>query len=98
MKDTNLQSFAFNYRVSTEIVPVPMAVSPGTNGAGYRGILRTNLHEVRLNFRWPIVPGGVGNNKQTFRTLVGGEMYETNYAPGQSLFFFRPTIYSTNAP
>jgi len=47
-------------------------------------LLSSNLHEIRLVFRWPAFPnGGFGNSKKVFRTLVRGELTETN-----GLFFF----------
>ncbi len=39
------------------------------------GVLLLNAHDVRLTFRWPLLPNGdAGNGRQTFRSLVGGQM------------------------
>ena len=41
--------------------------------------MQTNLHDVRLIFRWPVLPNGnVGNGRQVFRTMVGGNLLTTN--------------------
>lgn len=38
-------------------------------------MLENNLHEVRLIFRWPLKGNGdIGNQRQVFRTLVGGTL------------------------
>ena len=34
--------------------------------------LQTNLHDVRLTFRWPLAKGTNAPGRQVFRTLVGG--------------------------
>ena len=49
--------------------------------------LQANLHDVRLIFRWPLrSKGQLGQGGQAFRTLVSGQLVETN-EPG----FFRPS-------
>jgi type II secretory pathway pseudopilin PulG len=65
--------------------------------------LAQNLHDVRLTFRWPLLPNGdVGVERQVFRTMVGGEFvgtddhgYPQNGYGGlrQFLFFFQPRTY-----
>jgi hypothetical protein len=58
--------------------------------------LQANLHDVRLNFRWPLLPRGrIGNGGQTFRTLVSGQLLRTNEFsyPNNPLFFFQPQTY-----
>jgi hypothetical protein len=61
--------------------------------------LRTNLYDVRLTFRWPLLPDGSGGGgRQTFRTLVSGHLLgPTNevglQAPPYSLYFFEPRDY-----
>jgi len=53
---------------------------------------RQNSRDVRLLFRWPILPSGPGNGRQTFRALIGGQLERTNIG-GEPLYFFQPTIY-----
>jgi type II secretory pathway pseudopilin PulG len=52
----------------------------------------TNLHDVRLTFRWPVLPNGnSGPSRQVFRTMVSGPY--TNDPPGSPFFFFQPNFY-----
>jgi type II secretory pathway pseudopilin PulG len=47
------------------------------------------LHELRLTFLWPQQPNGkLGPGRQTFRTLVAGQIV-TNIVPGQILYFYQ---------
>jgi type II secretory pathway pseudopilin PulG len=61
-----------------------------------RDELAKQLREVRLEFRWPLLPhGGVGNGRQIFRTLISGRLDE--FAPSTNsidvpLFFVREGI------
>ena len=52
----------------------------------------TNLHDVRLTFRWPMLPNGnSGPGRQVFRSMVSGPY--TNDPPNSPFFFFRPNFY-----
>jgi type II secretory pathway pseudopilin PulG len=70
--------------------------------AGMVNNFQANFHEVRLNFRWPLLPNGnVPENSphQAFRTTVSGYLSGTNevgfpYAPGYLVYFFQPRIYA----
>jgi prepilin-type N-terminal cleavage/methylation domain-containing protein len=54
---------------------------------------QANMHELRLLFRWPIKSTGQpGNQRQVFRTLVGGAL--TNQA-GTPRWFMQPATYKT---
>jgi hypothetical protein len=58
--------------------------------------LQANLHDVRLTFLWPVLPRGrTGNGGQTFRTLVSGQLLQTNDFgyPLNPLYFFQPQTY-----
>jgi type II secretory pathway pseudopilin PulG len=62
--------------------------------------LQTNLSDVRLIFRWPLINGTPGNNRQVFRTLAGGHVstvYEpwvpSPASPNYALYFFEPRNY-----
>jgi type II secretory pathway pseudopilin PulG len=51
--------------------------------------LAPNLHELRLTFLWPQQPNGnVGPGRQTFRTMVAGQIV-TNSVAGQILYFYQ---------
>ena len=59
-------------------------------------IQQTNSHEMRLTFRWPLLPNGnIGNSRVTFRAFTGGWLIPTNdfYVPSQPLFFLQPSTY-----
>ncbi len=66
--------------------------------------LEANLHDVRLTFRWPLLPNGeAGPSRQTFRTMIGGGIYKTNepwlppdptgHGAGCTLYYFEPRTY-----
>jgi len=70
----------------------------------YSNVLRNlegNLHDVRLTFRWPILPNGeVGPGRQVYRTMVGGWLagtndfgYPTYGGVSNYLYFFQPRTY-----
>ena len=74
----------------------------GTNAAGtsfekeLRKNLHANLYDVRLHFRWPLLPNGdIGRGEKKFRTEVGGAIQRLP-DPAFSvmrLFYFRPQTY-----
>jgi type II secretory pathway pseudopilin PulG len=48
--------------------------------------LQANLYDLRLTFRWPDLPNGsVGNGRQAFRTVAGGQLQELPPLPGSGL-------------
>jgi len=92
--DKSIQSLAFSYRLIPEIVPLP---GYDTNSA-YGKNLQANLNELRLLFRWPLLPNwSAGNGRQSYRSLVGGQLVKTNDVTGQTLHFFHPTTF-VNVP
>jgi len=77
---------AFSYKLISEVMPYEPP--PDTNGIA--PVLRANLHELRLTFRWPLLPNGnTGFGRQTFRTRVGGQWPATNV-----FYFFDPGTYA----
>jgi len=63
----------------------------------YNQQLIANLHELRLTFLWPQQPNGsLGPGRQTFRTMVAGQI-ATNIVAGQILYFYQSQSF-TNAP
>jgi hypothetical protein len=70
----------------------------------YSNVLRNlslNLRDIRLTFRWPLLPNGdVGPGRQVYRTMVGGRQYATNDYDNAgrplaltNLYFFEPRNY-----
>lgn len=94
---TNLPvlNLGLNYRMVAEVHNVPM----NNSGAEYNRRVRENLREVRLKFSWPLfLPGDrVGNGRQTFRSLAGGQ-YEAGTINGQPVFFFNSATYDQITP
>jgi type II secretory pathway pseudopilin PulG len=97
---------AFAYKLISEVIPyVPFdstaidfsqannRTPQATNYARLLRTLGTNSHDVRLSFRWPLLPNGdVGEGWQTFRTMAGGNM--TNFTDsGQQVYFVQPSVY-----
>jgi prepilin-type N-terminal cleavage/methylation domain-containing protein len=98
---------SFGYRLLCVNAPVATDMTGVTN---YVGVITNawfsqrdaNLHELRLSFFWPLTPnGGVGPGRQTFRTLVAGQVL-TNIVAGQMLYFYQSqsfvSVNFTNAP
>jgi type II secretory pathway pseudopilin PulG len=87
----------FAYRLICENIPVQ------TPGQG--GVLAANLHELRLTFLWPILPGANGTAvparpfRQTFRTLIAGKVTRVSGVASPSIkpYFFQSQSF-TNAP
>jgi len=106
----SVRDLAFRYRLISEIVPYvgwdPAGIDSGQSGLppeeraarsnawGIARNLHGNLRDVRLVFRWPLLPGGTnGDGRQVFRTLIGGAL--TNEVAGRTpaYFFSEPRRY-----
>ena len=73
------RDFAFEYRVFPEVIPYFFAGQAGlTNNPNSDPVahnFQANFTQMRLRFRWPILPNGqVGNSRLTFRTAVSGQL------------------------
>jgi hypothetical protein len=95
---------SFGYRVLCANAPaVPNLNDSITNQSGvitnvYTKQLVANLRELRLTFLWPQRPNGnVGPGRQTFRTLVAGQIEIVTNGPGHNLYFYQPQSF-INAP
>lgn len=71
------ESFAFAYRIYPEVIPYAAANMPWTNNPEAGPVARNfqaNFAQIRLRFRWPILPSGqVGNSRLTFRSAASGQ-------------------------
>jgi type II secretory pathway pseudopilin PulG len=57
------------------------------SGAVATNYLPNYLREIRLEFRWPVLPGGkVGGGRQVFRSLVSGTLVQHPTDPDRWLF------------
>jgi len=80
-------TLTFEYLVQAQVLPAGPFITNQNQLAISN--LQSNLHDVRLTFRWPLLPGGkIGNNKKSFRTMVSGAL--TSDVDG---YFFTPGIY-----
>jgi type II secretory pathway pseudopilin PulG len=73
-------------------VPGSLYLPQGSGGLSF------NLFDVRLRFSWPVLQNGrVGPGRQTYRTLIAGQMAfaPTNGVPG---WFFQPQTYTNVYP
>lgn len=62
-------------------------------------MMRTNLNDFRLKFRWPVLPNGkILNFDATFRAMADGVMVQTNDPDiaNQPLYFVQPSTYYFN--
>jgi hypothetical protein len=92
---------AFRYQMTVEIAPWDYSMPGyGPISRDYVNYMEANLHEVRLKFAWPVIelPDGsitkIGSGRQTYRSLIGGHLLNTN-----GLWFFQPqTFAATNIP
>ena len=104
-----LQDFPlFPFIVTNNMLPVPIDPAMVYTNTGLTAQdfaiqtntiwnLENNANEIRLTFRWPLLPAGkIGNGRQTFRLLTGGQLMVTNdfYAPRQPLYFLKPSFYA----
>jgi hypothetical protein len=106
-----LQDAAFKYRLISEVVPYwntdPSWVdptSPAFLGTNYINIVKNrevNLYDVRLIFRWPVLPNGnIGNSRLVFRTQASGSVTNepTLFIRPPFAYFFKSRNYVKAAP
>jgi type II secretory pathway pseudopilin PulG len=117
-----VQELGFNYRLTVEVVPYanydPLSVVTNNavnlqdyfdhyNNALIARSMQNNVHDVRLIFRWPLLPNGkIGGGFQSFRTMVGGILLHGEepgfpnsgvpLSPGPwTLYYFQPHTFAT---
>jgi len=84
-RGTNGRDFAFKYQMTLEIDRAH-TVSPDHPD---RGVLETNLWDVRLQFDWPLLPNHIlGTRQAVYRGLISGNLI--NSPPGSIYYYFRP--------
>lgn len=75
------QITSFRYRMFCHVTNAPVLSGP----------VAGSLYEVRLTFRWPVLPnGGLGDGRRTYRTLVAGDMLHQGSSP--LLHFIEPLV------
>jgi len=98
----NKQELAFRYKLLTEIRPF-MSFDPDMLSTNLLSILQTNLlHEVRLTFRYPLLPGNrTGTGKKVFRALVSGAILQDADPAdpdADERWYFHPRLFTVAAP
>jgi type II secretory pathway pseudopilin PulG len=82
------KDLAFKYRITTDIDPISVVV-PKPGGGTRRA---TNSYEVRMRFRWPLLPNGsLGEGNKMFRTLVAAQL--VNDPSNANQWFFVPQLF-----
>ncbi len=95
----SVQDLALSYKMIADIIPVECAPPSDPTNGWVVANLTGNLYEVRLTFRWPLLPDNVstGPGRQVFRTMVSGVL-TNDPAPDRALWFFQPRTYVKKAP
>ena len=106
------RDLAFNYLLTVEIVPFANFAVNTTNYLAYptntveyamaearylqSAQLTNNLYDVRLTFRWPVLPNGeLGNGRQVYRAQLSGQQIQSKTPSGTILpfYYFAPQNY-----
>jgi hypothetical protein len=86
---------SFTYRIV--IVNAPIALDTNTYNTPYNKQIWQNQRELRMTYYWPLLPNGnVGNNRQTFRATVAGQLSATNLFVNQPFYFYQPQSFGLN--
>ena len=100
-----MQNLTFSYRLTPEVVPNQYLSIPDAQFQNLQNNVQSNLHELRLTFRWPLLnQGAAGPDHQVFRTIAGGFLSQTNELvpasahPESTLYFFQPRNYVKASP
>jgi type II secretory pathway pseudopilin PulG len=97
-----LRNASFSYGIVCQNIPL----EGDTNmlNTPYGRQLTANLHELRLMFRWPLLPDSqlpkahLGLPSLTYRAMIAGQLVlDTNNPTGMNLYFFKPQSF-VNAP
>jgi type II secretory pathway pseudopilin PulG len=71
----------------------PSQMADRTNQMLMVWAMQTNLNDLRLKFRWPVLPGGkLLDFNATFRGMVDGKMWPSN-DNSQPVYFVQPSTY-----
>jgi type II secretory pathway pseudopilin PulG len=95
-KPPSAADIAFRYQMIPEVtplIPTPPALTNAmtTNQLAQWASLQRNAYELRLSFRWPVLPNGdVGSRRRTLRAIVSGQLVRDTNA---NFYFFQPASY-----
>ena len=89
-----IQADSFTYRILCVNAPVARDTNALAFDVPYDTQLAASLRELRLTFLWPQQPNGsLGAGRQTFRTLVAGQITQV-FTNGQWLYFYQPQSFT----
>jgi type II secretory pathway pseudopilin PulG len=104
--NATLRDASFKYKLISEVTPYYYtdnswmdSASTSFQGVTYTNIVsnkKINLYDVRLIFRWPVLPNGnIGPNRLVFRTLMSGSVTNelTNFKNPLHAYFFENRNY-----
>jgi type II secretory pathway pseudopilin PulG len=104
--NATLRDASFKYKLISEVTPYYYTDGywidpsrPEFQGVTYTNIVsnkKVNLYDVRLIFRWPVLPNGnIGNNRLVFRTMVSGSVTNeiTSFRNPLHAYFFENRNY-----
>ncbi len=98
----NVTAFgANNNGAQNMITPSPTDLAARTNDSLVAKNMQTNLNQIRLRFRWPILPNGnVGGGRQVYRTITSGINFPAVGFPVPKLtnYFLQPQAYQAASP
>jgi prepilin-type N-terminal cleavage/methylation domain-containing protein len=84
-----IQADSFAYRILCVNAPVARDTNALALKVPYDTQLASSLRELRLTFLWPQLPNGsLGAGRQTFRTMVAGQMTQI-FTNNQWLYFYQ---------
>ncbi len=100
---------SFGYRLLCVNSPMTAHTADLTTVTNVNGVvtneyfkqLSANLHELRMTFFWPQQPNGsLGPGRQSFRTLVAGQVVTKPMTTDRLLYFYQSQSFVnvTNAP
>jgi prepilin-type N-terminal cleavage/methylation domain-containing protein len=108
-----IQQGAFGYRIFCVNAPYDVNTNDYFQGTAstYEQYMANNVHELRLTFLWPqLANGNVGSGRQTFRTLVAGQLgRQPTNTPANSFnsdsiwyntnfYYYQAQEFATNTP
>lgn len=95
----NFSAPGFNSAGATNLVPLSPTDFTHLNDMQIAKNLQANLTQIRLRFRWPILPSGnFGGGRQVFRTIASGAITNVQTVPPLSLYYILPQFYQGATP
>jgi len=92
--DPSVRDLAFAYRFTVELANLTVPAPPPGVSRAFNQNLIPNVRELRLLFRWPLLPAGkTGNGREVYRTQTGGRLLKIDDVTGHPLYYLEPAVY-----